>query len=74
MNTDTETNTNLERLIDANGLVAVIQELSTICNEKATHLAENWQETNSDQVKTWKHNASYLDKVSAHVWRQAWER
>lgn len=64
----------LEALVDSHGLVAVIESLSAICREKEAHLAENWQETSTDQVKTWKHNAGYLDKVSATVWRQSWER
>lgn len=64
----------LEAIVDTLGLAGTIQTLSTICHEKVQHLAENWQETQSDQCKVWKHNAGYLDKVSTHVWRQSWER
>lgn len=64
----------LEQLVDSVGLVAVLQILSSICAEKVSHLSENWQDATSDQFKTWKHNASYLDKVSNTVWRQQWER
>ena len=64
----------LESMLDDMGLVATIEALSAICYDKVAHLSESWQETSSDQVKTWKHNASYLDKVSPHVWRQSWER
>lgn len=64
----------LESIIDNMGLVAVIEALALICNDKVSHLSENWQDTQSDQCKTWKHNANYLDKVSSHLWRQAWER
>ena len=66
----------LEHVIDLKGLAAVVTALSEICFDKMQHLEENWQETerDSDQVKTWKHNAQYLDKVSAHIWRQSWER
>ncbi len=67
-------NVELEAMIDSNGLVAVLDALADICAEKAAHLRENWQDSGSDQFKTWKHNAGYLDKVSSHVWRQQWER
>ena len=34
----------LEALIDRAGLCAVLQSLSTICNDKADHIRTNWQD------------------------------
>lgn len=65
----------LEGFIDSYGLVAVIESLAEICDEKSDHLQTNWQEhPASDQVRTWTHNGGYLQKVAGHVWRQSWER
>ena len=66
----------LEHLVDLKGVAAVVAALSEISRDKVAHLVENWQESerDSDQIKTWKHNAQYLDKASSHVWRQSWER
>jgi len=34
----------LERLVDLYGLSSVVQELHNICNAKALHVEENWQD------------------------------
>jgi hypothetical protein len=64
----------LEALVDSVGLVQTVELLSAICHEKVAHLAENWQDNKSDQVTTWKRNATKLEKNANSLWRQAWER
>ena len=34
----------LESLVDLHGLQAVLAELETICDQKAEHIATNWQD------------------------------
>jgi len=70
-----EQTNSLETLVDSIGLVQTVQLLSALCFDKAEHLETNWQESpTSLDLKAWKHNAEYLDKVSSHVWRQSFER
>jgi hypothetical protein len=35
----------LEALVDAYGLPSVLDSLAEVCSLKASHLAENWQDT-----------------------------
>jgi hypothetical protein len=72
----TDTNiVTLESLVDSIGLVETVRALSEICFAKVSHLEENWQEPSTSlDLKTWKHNAQYLDGVSARIWRQSYER
>lgn len=37
-------NRTLEQLIDMDGLVGIIDRIGQICAEKASHVAENWQD------------------------------
>jgi hypothetical protein len=64
----------LEALVDKYGLASVIDALTTITARKVQHLEENWQETDSEQVKVWKRNNKALDRLHAGLWRQSWER
>jgi hypothetical protein len=42
----------LELLVDATGVQAVLEALSTICGLKAEHIAENWQ--NASLARAWR--------------------
>ena len=55
----------LESYVDKYGLQEVLSKLSYICGEKATHIAENWQDTKTAKVWTWA--SSFLDRASAAV-------
>jgi len=64
----------LEKAIDEFGLAQVIESLAEICREKVEHLATSWQESNTEQAKTWKRNAVALERLHSGLWRQSWER
>jgi hypothetical protein len=51
----------LESLIDKLDITTVQSMLVEICDEKAQHLRENWQDNN--QAKLWDKNASQLLKL-----------
>jgi hypothetical protein len=70
----TEQSTQLELLVDAVGLVAVVEGLSLVCFDKQSHLAENWQDSSSDSFNVWKRNGKTLARVASGLWRQQWER
>lgn len=53
----------LEPMVDASGLADVVLALARMCNEKAEHLATNWQDASA--AKQWDKAASLLDRVSA---------
>ena len=55
----------LEKLIDTNGLQAVIVALSQICFEKADHIRENWQDDKLS--KLWEKNAKVLDTAQSKL-------
>lgn len=58
-------NDTLEKLVDDNGLQAVIGALSQICFEKAEHIQENWQD--SGLAKLWEKNAKVLDTTQSKL-------
>lgn len=54
----------LERYVDCLGLSETIELLATICEEKAEHIRENWQDQSTAQ--TWDKDAKALNDV----WRK----
>ena len=52
----------LEKLIDKTDTGAVLRALSKICNDKADHLATNWQDYDTAQL--WDQLARDLEKLS----------
>ena len=53
----------LEKYIDSYGLKAVIDSLSEIAHDKATHIAENWQDV--ALAKIWTKRGNLLNEVAA---------
>jgi hypothetical protein len=55
----------LERLVDENGLTAVLDALATVCHEKADHVQSNWQD--SGLAKCWKSAGKRVEMVAGVV-------
>ena len=55
----------LERMIDQNGLQAVLVALANVCGDKAEHLASNWQDTTS--AKVWEKRGKRLEDVATTI-------
>ena len=53
----------LEKYIDSYGLKVVIDSLSEIAHDKATHIAENWQDV--ALAKIWTKRGNLLNEVAA---------
>jgi hypothetical protein len=49
----------LEQLIDSKGLGHILNQLVDICNEKADHCLENWQD--KELYRQWSKTATKLD-------------
>lgn len=65
MKTQSELIAELEPLVDASSLSDVILALARVCDEKAEHLAINWQDENA--AKEWSKAARTLDKTAEKV-------
>lgn len=52
----------IETAIDADSLQDVLQMVSTICWEKASHIQTNWQDTSL--AKSWEKAALAIERVS----------
>lgn len=52
----------LEKLIDENGLVQVMDIISTICFEKEDHVLTNWQD--KALAKVWRRNGIILQTAT----------
>jgi len=50
---------NLEKIVDHYDLENIIRALSFICGEKATHIAENWQD--AKLAKSWMNCSVIMD-------------
>lgn len=57
-----ETKDQLEKLMDVLTLPGLLQVAAQICEEKASHLRENWQDERA--AKLWEKNAKQLSAVS----------
>ena len=55
----------LEKLIDAHGLMEVIEALAVIAGEKAEHVRVNWQD--SSLAESWHRDAAHLEKVALRL-------
>jgi hypothetical protein len=57
----------LETILDASTLQDVLRTLTNICDEKAEHLASNWQDT--DTARDWTRAARLVERcsLSPHV-------
>jgi hypothetical protein len=68
--TDIEGPANLENMIDCaeNGITDVLDTLSTICDSKADHLRDTWQ----DHVlaENWSAVARFIDRLSDDLKRR----
>jgi hypothetical protein len=53
----------LESMVDATSVANVLYALARICNEKADHLAANWQDDGT--AAKWAEFALRLDKIAA---------
>ncbi len=56
----------LERFIDTIGLPYMLEVLSNICQEKASHVRENWQDENL--AKKWDKNSKMLSSLSPKLY------
>lgn len=56
----------LERIVDLAGLKNVLAMLSTICGEKAEHVAVNWQDASA--AKVWDRHARAIDSAIVKMW------
>lgn len=52
--------TELEALIDRHGIATVLEAVTEVCNLKAAHIAENWQDMKL--AKTWERVARLVEK------------
>ena len=56
----------LEALIDAHGLTAVLNNLEGVCGLKAHHIRTNWPATNSDRLANrWARLARVINRAWA---------
>ena len=55
----------LESIVDASCLTAVIKMLAQVCYEKADHLRSNWQD--EEAAQTWNHDADLLNSTAARL-------
>lgn len=55
----------LEAFVDASSLASVIQLLTEICDEKAMHIKENWQDY--PLAKTWERDSAALWTASTKL-------
>ena len=51
----------LEALIDIRGLPAVVGLIAEVCQAKANHLRENWQD--EGMARGWEQHAKVIDKA-----------
>jgi deoxyhypusine synthase len=59
---DAELNAEVEELIDAVGLKAVVAAVAAIAHEKAEHLKVNWQDWPA--ARDWERRAKELDRIA----------
>ena len=55
----------LEAFVDATDIREVVSKLSWICSEKATHVADNWQDI--ALAKEWMHCSILLDRCHVQL-------
>ena len=53
----------LEAMVDANSLSAVLEALATVCDEKANHIRENWQD--GITARPWENAGARLAKLAS---------
>ncbi len=54
----------LESILDAHGLNAVLEALSTICDEKAYHIRASYETGETAQTKAWRSAAGVMGCIS----------
>jgi hypothetical protein len=54
----------LEGLIDAHGMFKVLAAIYNVCTDKASHLAENWQD--DETSRAWQNGANTLDNAISY--------
>lgn len=55
----------LEALIDAHGVREILIAVGNVCGDKATHLAEAWQDTSS--AKVWERRQGKLHDIATTI-------
>lgn len=55
----------LEAIIDSIGLAMTVRAISTICYEKAEHIATNWQDASTGKV--WAKGGALLDVTAIKI-------
>jgi hypothetical protein len=55
----------LEAMIDKTSLVAVVEALRDIADEKSSHIVANWQDAKT--AKPWERAAGRLDTLAANI-------
>jgi len=55
----------LETLVDSFGLSTILDYLTNICHEKATHIRENWQD--EQLAKTWEKDGKIIDNAASKL-------
>ena len=61
-----ETKDTIEQIIDKVGISGICLLISEICNEKAQHVRENWQDENL--ARDWNHDARVIDKITGKLY------
>jgi hypothetical protein len=56
----------LERMVDVTSVAAVLEALGNICDEKANHLREAWQDHGA--AKTWEKDAARIQVLARKVY------
>lgn len=56
----------LETLVDRTSVAAVLEALGNICDEKANHLREAWNEP--DAAKTWEKDGARIQVLARKVY------
>lgn len=56
----------LEAIVDAYGLAETISALSIVCNEKAGHIQETWQD--AGLARLWANFSNKLDAMAARAY------
>jgi hypothetical protein len=55
----------LEGIVDRSTVKHILETLATICQEKAQHIRENWQDR--ELAKEWQHTAMWINSIVQKV-------
>jgi len=63
--TQDQIKTQLEQMIDSNSVSVVLLFLAEVCDQKAEHIRENWQD--KSLAKTWQKPANQVRTLSGNI-------